>query len=158
MIYSFLLIIQGTDMKETFSIKEVALMTGLSTRTIRNYISAGFLEGSKQDGAWVFNSDQLEKFIHNNAVKPAIRAKKNAIVYDFMSTKRRDIDKICIILDMNSKKAIEATTFFCKNISSVEPETEMRFSSDSIDNSVRIILSGSTKDVMDLLNRYYSEK
>ena len=144
-------------MKETFTIKEVALMTGLSTRTIRNYITAGFLEGSKQDGVWLFNTEQLEKFIHNNAVKPAIIAKKNAIVYDFMGTKPHDIDKICIILDMNSNKAVEATTFFCKNISEVNPESELRFSSDFIDTGIRIILSGSMKDVMRLLNKYYSE-
>ena len=34
-------------MKETYSINDVAMITGLSTRTIRNYISLGFLSGEK---------------------------------------------------------------------------------------------------------------
>ena len=38
-------------MKETYSINDVAMITSLSTRTIRTYISTGFLNGeTEQDG------------------------------------------------------------------------------------------------------------
>ena len=145
-------------MKDIFSIKDIALMTGLSTRTIRNYIAADFLEGDKIDGVWTFNTEQVERFMQNNAVKPAIRAKKNAIVYDFMGTKPNGQNKMCIILDMDSKEAIEASIFFCKNISDCKPEAELRFSSDPIGTGVRIILSGSPKDIMELINNYYTQE
>ena len=144
-------------MKDTFTIKEVALMTGLTTRTLRNYISLGFLEGDKVDGIWEFNTEQLEKFMQNDAVRPAITAKKNAIVYDFMGTKAQGQDKMCVILDIDSIKAIEATNCFCKNISECEPDAELRFASNNMGKSTRIILSGSAKDVMKLVNDYYSE-
>ena len=47
-------------MKETYSINDVAMITGLSTRTIRNYISLGFLSGEKVNGAWSFTDKQIE--------------------------------------------------------------------------------------------------
>lgn len=40
-----------SGMKETFNIEDAALITGLSTRTIRSFISNGFIEGDKTDEA-----------------------------------------------------------------------------------------------------------
>ena len=76
-------------MKDTYSINEVAMMTSLSTRTIRNYIAAGFLEGEKVDGAWTFTPEQIEAFTQNKTVKPSIKAKKNAIVFCIFHKKIR---------------------------------------------------------------------
>ena len=38
--------------KDFYSINDIALMSGLSSRTIRNYISSGILKGDKVDGCW----------------------------------------------------------------------------------------------------------
>lgn len=37
--------------KDYYSITDIAIMTGLSTRTIRTYIKNGLLSGAKKDGA-----------------------------------------------------------------------------------------------------------
>lgn len=37
-------------MSKYYSINDVAMMTGLSTRTIRNYIKMNILDGEKVDG------------------------------------------------------------------------------------------------------------
>ena len=145
-------------MKETYTIKDIALITGLSTRTIRNYIASGFLYGNKDEGVWTFSTEQLEAFLNDNAVKPAIRAKKNSIVYDFMRTKPEGKNKICVVLDLEIKEGVETTAFFCKNISDSNPDSELRFSSDPFGNGIRIIISGSTKDVMKMLTDYNSQK
>ena len=70
-------------MKESYSITEVVAITGRSDRTIRHYISQQVLEGEKVDGAWRFSAEQLSTFMNNPNVWPGIRAKKNALVYDF---------------------------------------------------------------------------
>ncbi|MBE5774567.1 MAG: helix-turn-helix domain-containing protein [Clostridiales bacterium] len=144
-------------MKDSFSINDLALITGLSTRTIRTYIAAGFLSGEKNNGAWVFMPEQVHAFLQNKAVQPAIKAKKNAIVYDFMGTKPYNHDKMCTILDLNDKEALSASVFFCERISKYAPETELHFASDPLGPGVRLILSGSPKDVMSLLNQFYNQ-
>lgn len=48
-------------MKDRFSIDDMALITRLSTRTIRNYIADGFLEGDKSSGAC---SSQQNRWMH----------------------------------------------------------------------------------------------
>ena len=145
-------------MKEDFSINDLAMITGLSTRTIRTYITTGFLSGEKIDGAWVFTHEQVLAFIENKAVQPSIKAKKNAIVFDFLGTKPYNNDKMCTILDLAAKEALTASVFFCEKISECSPEAELRFASDPVGTGVRLILSGSPKDVMNLMNQYYDKQ
>lgn len=143
-------------MKDTYSINDVALITGLSTRTIRTYISTGFLSGDKMNGTWAFTPEQVEAFVQNKAVQPPIRAKKNAIVYDFLGMKPYKQDKMCMILDLTTSEAVSSSVFFCQKISTCAPEAELHFASDPLGSGVHLILSGSPKDVIDLVNQYYS--
>ena len=146
-------------MKETFNIDDIAMMTGLSTRTIRNYISGGFLKGDKSSGSWQFTTEQLAAFLQNKTVLPTLRSMKNAIVYDFIGDKPKGNDKMCVVLDLPSDSASRASALFCKYISDYKPEAvELRFASDRVGEGTRLILSGSDADVMALLNRYYSER
>ena len=145
-------------MKETFSINDVAMITSLSTRTIRTYISTGFLNGEKVNGAWQFTPEQVEAFTQNRTVRPSIKAKKNAIVFDFLGTKPYNRNKMCTILDLAASEALTASVFFCEKISACSPEAELRFASDPVGTGVRLILSGSPNDVMNLMNQYFNNK
>ena len=145
-------------MKETYSINDVAMMTGLTTRTLRTYITMGFLSGDKTDGAWSFTPEQIETFTQHPAVKPSIHAKKNALIFDFLGSKPKDHDKMCTVIDLANGEAMKASIFFCERISSMKPETELHFASEPMGTGVRIILSGSPSDVMDLLSGYYAGK
>jgi len=86
-------------MKETYTIQDIAMMTGLSGRTIRNYLADGQLQGGKVDGAWQFTPEQFEDFLRRDMVRGSIQAKANAIVYDFLITGRRAGSAACLILD-----------------------------------------------------------
>ncbi len=145
-------------MKDAFSINDIAMITGLTTRTIRTYITAGIIAGEKVDGAWAFTPEQVQAFVENKAVRPSIRAKKNAIVFDFLDAKPLDGDKMCVILDLGTREALGASVFFCEKISSCSPEAELRFASDRVGTGARLILSGSPKDVMSLMNQYFGGK
>ena len=145
-------------MKESYSINDLAMITSLSTRTLRNYLNMGFLQGNKENGTWVFSHEQVQEFMENKAVKPAMRAKKNGIILDFISTKPDKQDKMCTILDLPTKEAVSASTFFCRKISECQPEAELQFASDMLGTGVRLIISGSPRDVMSLMNQYYSQE
>lgn len=145
-------------MKDRFSIDDMALITGLSTRTIRNYIADGFLEGDKSSGAWQFTAEQVDAFLQNQSVMPTLRSKKNAIVYDFLGTPHKEQDRMCVVLDLPSDAAGRASLLLCKYMCEIEAKSELHFASDSSGKTSRIILSGRDSDVMALLSRYYKER
>lgn len=70
-------------MEKDYTINEVAMMTGLTPRTLRNYIKANYLCGKKDDGIWRFSLKEVTDFVLNQNVRPSIQAKSKAIVYDF---------------------------------------------------------------------------
>ena len=144
-------------MKDTFSIDDLALITGLSTRTLRTYISCGFLNGDKSSGSWQFTPEQIDIFLQNKNIQPVIHSKRNSIVYDFLGSKPSEKDKICVVLDISSDRRARASGLFCQYMSECKPQIELHFASEPLDKGLRVILSGSDSDVMDMLNRYYKE-
>ena len=149
---------EDSGMKETFNIEDVALITGLSTRTIRSYIANGFLAGDKSSGAWQFTPEQVDAFLQNKTVQPTLRSKKNAIVFDFLGEPHKEADMMCVVLDLPSDQAMRASTLLCKYMCEIKAKAELRFASDRIGKTTRMILSGNDADVMDLLARYYKER
>ena len=52
-------------MCETYSIEDLATFTGLTDRTLRSYLKEGRLTGRKEDGAWRFTPEDLEKLFQD---------------------------------------------------------------------------------------------
>lgn len=86
-------------MKEYYTIPDLARMTGLNERTIRNYLAEGQLQGEKADGTWQFTAEQFGNFLVQDMVQSSVQAKANAIVYDFLITGKRNEPAACLILD-----------------------------------------------------------
>ena len=57
---------------ETYTIADIAQITGLSSRTIRTYRKMGLLEGTLQNGTWTFTQEQVGKLLEEPYVKGAI--------------------------------------------------------------------------------------
>ena len=77
-------------MAETYTIQDIAGMTGLNERTIRSYLADGLLKGEKTDGAWRFTAEQFGDFLRQDMVRASVQAKANAVVYDFLIADRRE--------------------------------------------------------------------
>ena len=136
-----------------FLISHLVQSTGLSDRTIRNYISSGILQGEKINGIWKFTDEQVENFMCHPAVRPSILAKQNAAVYDFLLDQMKDNCEACMILDLPGKNKHEIAEYFCSRISKEEFQN-VHFSFDGIAKVPRIILKGDTKEVLHLVNGY----
>ena len=63
-----------------YNINQVATITGLTTRTLRNYLNLGILQGEKEDGVWMFSPEELKSFLEDPRVKQSVTANKNAVV------------------------------------------------------------------------------
>jgi len=49
-----------------FDVRQAALILGVSTRTVNNYIKAGRLQGVKVGGKWRFAGDVLQRFLRGD--------------------------------------------------------------------------------------------
>ena len=131
--------------------------TGLTDRTLRNYISLGILQGEKINGLWHFTPEQVEAFVRHPAVRPSILAKKNAIVYDFLLDTKKKTHQTCIILDLPGEDEKRLMEYFAYAICNGDFH-DFRFSFDSIEGEPRVILRGDTQEVMKLVDGYYNRK
>ena len=93
-------------MCETYSIEDLATFTGLTDRTLRSYLKEGRLTGRKEDGAWRFTPEDLEKLFQDEGARQAVRANRNAIVYDFMLNGGGE-DACCAVRDIPVERAGE---------------------------------------------------
>lgn len=147
-------------MKEYYTINEVAVMTGFTTRSLRLFIQQGFLEGEKIDGKWSFTVEQLEAFISNPNIKAGIKIKNNALVYDFLADFEKSDSKTCIILDFHissNEEFEEISTFFCTAMSD-ENVSASKMKLERQNNSVRLILTGPEDFIADVMKKCYEKK
>ena len=129
--------------------------TGLTDRTLRNYISMGILQGEKINGLWHFTPEQVEVFVRHPAVRSSILAKKNAIVYDFLLDTKKKTHQTCIVLDLPGEDEKSLMEYFAYTICNSDLH-DFRFSFDCIEGEPRVILRGDTREVMKLVNGYYN--
>ena len=140
--------------EKLYLISHITLITGLSDRTIRNYIASGILKGEKINGIWHFTPEEVDSFIKNPAVRPSIVAKNNSVVYDFMLNDSKNEEEACVILDIPKGDRKEISEFFCYSISNGNYEN-INFNFDGNAKTRRVILKGKPSDVFGLVNEYY---
>ena len=140
--------------EELYLISHITLITGLSDRTIRNYIASGILKGEKINGIWHFTPEEVDAFIKNPAVRPSIVAKNNSVVYDFMLNDSKKEEETCVILDLPKCDIKETAEFFCYGVSNGDYK-DINFSFDGNYKTPRIILRGKPSDVFGLIGDYY---
>ncbi len=143
-------------MEKQYTINEVAIMSGLTTRTLRNYMKMNILNGEMVEGVWKFTEEDIADFFQNPYVKPSIQAKNKAIVFDFLAQNEKRISEMCTILDVCVEKdeAEEIAAFFCKEVNK-RNAGNLKFSFEKNGSHVRVILKGYEDVVMDILNAYY---
>lgn len=144
-------------METYYTINEVALMTGLTSRTIRNYIRMGLLHGEKVSGVWRFPPDAFARFLDHPSVSPSIQAKRNAIVQDFLADQKKKTSQMCVILDLPEAEARAVADFFTGQYNAGSYGSDLCFSFQSMEAYVRVILKGQTGDVERLLGLFHQE-
>lgn len=120
------------EFEKLYTIDDIANMTSLTSRTIRNYIKDGILDGKKVGGQWRFTMKDINRFFDNCNVTKDIQYTKKQEVLDFIhgvNTNMTGEIQICTIVDFycNSKKI--AKEMSDKLICSINNNEEMTKSS-----------------------------
>lgn len=144
------------EVREYYVINDVVMFTGLTDRTVRNYLSMGILQGEKIEGQWKFTPEQVESFVCHPVVRPSILAKNNSLVYDFLAENKKSKQEICVILDIPREDKKEVVTFFCDSITNGGYQN-IKFSFDGVAKMSRVILKGDTQEVLRLVNGYQAK-
>lgn len=139
-----------------YLISHLTLITGLSDRTIRNYIANGTLKGEKINGLWHFTPEEVEAFIRNPVVTPSIQAKHNAVIFDFLFDRKKSSEESCIVLDLPGHDAKNAAEYFCYAISNGN-YNNIRFSFNHTGGVPRVILRGKYRDIKQLTDHYFDQ-
>lgn len=141
-------------MKETYSIEELARMSGLSTRTIRNYLKLGILCGDKSSGKWQFSGEQVEAFFAHPTVSPSIQAKRNGVVLDFLSGGMAKNNQICVMLDLPEEDGEAVSAYFLAQLETGAFGSDFSFSFADTDRYPRVILRGRMQEIVRLLYHF----
>ena len=138
-----------------YNLNQLAMITGLTTRTLRNHLKQGLLKGEKIDGNWSFTEEELDEYLAEPSVKQAVMAKQHAVVYDFLADPFKKTNRICTIMDfpVSVNEALGIAKFFGKEISEHGRDIEFRYINEK--NYARFILSGSEEQVRVLMQAYY---
>lgn len=140
-------------MKTIYSIDDISKMTMLSTRTIRNYIKLGLLNGSKTNGYWQFTSDDISKFMNNDYVTQSLNTKRNSLIYDYILNDYKSINSVCSIYDYPVENNVEAKSLYNKILKKINSNeyNNLKFSYNYSNNMVRIILIGDPNEINELI-------
>ena len=143
-------------MDRTYDLNELAMMSGLTTRTLRNYLNMGLLEGNKVNGVWQFTVEDIERFFAEPFVKEGMRSKRSSVVFDFLADRKKKDARTCVILDRPASvgEGSNLSAFFCKQM---ETARDVQFNYLWDNGHIRVILSGAEKEVGRILQAYYAE-
>ena len=142
-------------MKDCYTIEDMAVFTGLTDRTLRNYLNEGRLTGEKVDGAWRFSPEDLGRLLRDGGARRALEANRNAAVYDFMLGGPGE-DRCCVIRDIPVPDGEEEAvrTRLVERVNGEESRVSFSYSY-GLDRqgrgSARVILVGSTAVVQKIL-------
>ena len=138
-----------------YTLKELAIMSGLTERTLRSYLKMGILGGKKEDGIWRFDEADIEAFFENGFVKEAMRSNRKSTVFDCLKSGSRDKNTACVILDLPLDNPIKIAAFFCD---AVNRRTGLTMTFDRVDGTNRVILSGDADTVCEILSEYREKR
>ena len=141
-------------MADKYNLNDLSLMTGLSTRTLRNYLNQGLLMGEKENGVWQFSAEELDRFFAEPFVKESLRIKRSGQVFDFMAERSKNEARSCVILDIpaSRKKGDHISAFFCDRMNEA---TDARFHYGWENGLSRVILSGAADSVAEIMKAYF---
>lgn len=132
--------------KDIYTINEISVMSGLSTRTIRNYLADGQIHGVKKDGKWCFSFEDYVNMLENPYIGPAIKAKSTAPVFDFIRNDKKTDNSVCMIIDrkVNGEEEQSLAEKLC-NLVNGYGGVEFRYRKKK--DHIRIVLAGGEENV-----------
>ena len=137
--------------EKLYTVADVAQVTGMTSRTIRNYLKDGTLTGQKIGVQWRFTEDEIKKLFSRQAPGQSSPAQ---VVKGFLGEQERQKAAFCALLDFPGVTELEGMELYQKlQEERGEGISSMSYEYHDDGQLLRIAVSGDTGAVMDLLEQ-----
>ena len=137
--------------EKLYTVADVAQVTGMTSRTIRNYLKDGTLTGQKIGVQWRFTEDEIKKLFSRQM--PG-QSSPSQIVRGFLGEQDRKEASFCALLDFPGVTELEGMELYHRlQENSGEGIRSMSYEYHDEGQLLRIAVSGETGAVMDLLEQ-----
>ncbi len=139
--------------KNVYTFEDIEEITGLSRRTLQNYRRIGVLKGNSESGKRAFTKEETEAFMNDPYIFPALRAKQNEMVADFLSVRpsQAEICAIVLLPVENSAKANEISQNICSFLKKDALSLSFSFLFEARNKTAKIVLKGGLAQVQNVL-------
>ena len=100
--------------EKLYSISEIAKLTKLTDRTIRNYQASGTLKGRKIGGQWRFTRKDIEALYSNDEFEVDMQDKTHKSISSNFKEEKSEDNTACIIMKLNIKSKEQRKELFMK--------------------------------------------
>jgi excisionase family DNA binding protein len=90
------------EFEKLYTVENIAKMTGFTSRTIRNYLKDGSLQGLKIGGQWRFTMENIKRLFDNSIFLNDMSRKNRQQILNFIDGTNTDIQgkiQVCTIVD-----------------------------------------------------------
>jgi excisionase family DNA binding protein len=139
------------EFEKLYTVEDIAKMTSFTSRTIRNYLKDGSLQGNKIGGQWRFTMENIRGLFDNSNFSKDLSGKNKQQTLDFIYGSKSDARgqiQVCTIVDCYCDSPAAGHQIYQKLvavINSKEKDTSpARFNYDFIkkENKARFTLFG----------------
>lgn len=143
--------------QKLYTVADVAEITGLTSRTIRNYLRDGILHGRKIGVQWRFTEQDIEKLFSETGCSQDMTMSQADLVSEFTENEDKQTKESCLIMDIPylTEEQTQEYTNEVQQILDVLKIEDMQFAYEYFgeDKVLRMVLKGRTEDVQKAMTR-----
>jgi len=146
--------------EKLYTVDDIATMTMMTSRTIRNYIKDGILKGKKIGGQWRFTEEDIKNLMDNGTYQVEYLSNLKQDVMDFVDGVNDFVKgeiQACTIIDLYQDREIvvgklEALTAFIQSREDT-PNNWMSFSSEYVESEskTRVVIFAQPQFLIEAL-------
>lgn len=103
--------------EKLFTLNDVAMLTSLTTRTLRNHLKDGTLTGQKVGGQWRFRIADIENFTFKGNRRPPLPEESSPLLTEYIQSNDKSNGQILSIIDLPiDEQRASAKEFLLKDL------------------------------------------
>ncbi len=115
------------EFEKLYTVEDIAKMTSFTSRTIRNYLKDGSLQGQKIGGQWRFTMENIEQLFSNSIFLGDMSRKNRQRVLNFINSINIDSQnkiQVCTIVDCYCESPKEGRQIYEKLVTAINTKDD----------------------------------
>jgi excisionase family DNA binding protein len=139
------------EFEKLFTVEDIARMTSLTTRTIRNYLKDGSLQGQKIGGQWRFTMENIKRLFKDSSFLSDFSSKNKQKIFNFVHGVNTGIQgkiQVCTIVDYYCENSKAGRQIYEKLVTVINsrgnglPAAKFNYEFNEKEKKARFILFG----------------